>query len=193
MCKENHHEIIGIHPDTTTEVKPLHRYFLRRCKAWQESDRNLVSVFIWENQSAFSDHSMREKGGGERSNYHTLKRTDNLTNAHSSKCHSSISSTVCMISHKSPCCTAYPVSPICSIGLQCWPRDTLYSQKLALTSPTSGGRLIGIVRLRTKATEFSLVLIHVSFLILKTVGRTPMTGDQPVLRPLPTEDNINTE
>jgi hypothetical protein len=27
---------------------------------------------------------------------------------------------------------------------------------LALTSPTSGGRSVGIVRLRTKATEFSL-------------------------------------
>jgi hypothetical protein len=31
-----------------------------------------------------------------------------------------------------------------------WPRDTLYPQKLALTSPTSGGRWAGIVRLRTK-------------------------------------------
>jgi hypothetical protein len=31
-----------------------------------------------------------------------------------------------------------------------WPRDTLYPQKLALTSPTSSGRSIGIVRLRTK-------------------------------------------
>jgi hypothetical protein len=34
------------------------------------------------------------------------------------------------------------------------PRDSLYPQKLALTSPTSGGRSVGIVRLRTKATEF---------------------------------------
>jgi hypothetical protein len=33
-----------------------------------------------------------------------------------------------------------------------WPRDTLYPQKLALTSPTSGSRSVGIVRLRTKAT-----------------------------------------
>jgi hypothetical protein len=32
-----------------------------------------------------------------------------------------------------------------------WPRDVLYPQKLALTSPTSGGRLVGIVRLRTKS------------------------------------------
>jgi hypothetical protein len=35
-----------------------------------------------------------------------------------------------------------------------WPRDTLYPQKLALTSPTSGGRSVGIVRSRTKATEY---------------------------------------
>ena len=32
----------------------------------------------------------------------------------------------------------------------------LYPQKLALTSPTGGGRSVGIVRSRTKATEFSL-------------------------------------
>jgi hypothetical protein len=31
-----------------------------------------------------------------------------------------------------------------------WPRDTLYPKKLALTTPTSGGRSVGIVRLRTK-------------------------------------------
>ena len=30
----------------------------------------------------------------------------------------------------------------------------LYQQKLALTSPTGGGRSVGIVRVRTKATEF---------------------------------------
>jgi hypothetical protein len=35
-----------------------------------------------------------------------------------------------------------------------WPRGTLYKQKLALTSPTSGGRSVGIVRSRTEATEF---------------------------------------
>ena len=35
-----------------------------------------------------------------------------------------------------------------------WPRDTLYQQKLALTSPTGGGRSVGIVRSRIKATEF---------------------------------------
>jgi hypothetical protein len=35
-----------------------------------------------------------------------------------------------------------------------WPRGTLYPQTLALTSPTSGGRSVGIVRSRTQATEF---------------------------------------
>jgi hypothetical protein len=33
-----------------------------------------------------------------------------------------------------------------------WPRDTLYPQKLALTSPTCGGHSVGMVRLRTKTT-----------------------------------------
>jgi hypothetical protein len=33
-----------------------------------------------------------------------------------------------------------------------------YPQKLTLTSLTSGGRLVGIVRSRTKVTEFGLVL-----------------------------------
>jgi hypothetical protein len=35
----------------------------------------------------------------------------------------------------------------------CLPRNTLYSQNLALTSPTSGSRSVGIVLSRTKATE----------------------------------------
>jgi hypothetical protein len=36
-----------------------------------------------------------------------------------------------------------------------WPRGTLYPQKLALISPTSGGRSVGKVLSRTQATEFS--------------------------------------
>jgi len=35
----------------------------------------------------------------------------------------------------------------------------LYPQKLALTSPTGGGRSVGIVRSRTKAMEFSSLLL----------------------------------
>jgi len=38
----------------------------------------------------------------------------------------------------------------------------LYPQKLALTSPTGGGRSVGIVRLRTKATEFSFSLTYIN-------------------------------
>ena len=42
------------------------------------------------------------------------------------------------------------------MGIRCADHVTpLYPQKLALTSPTSGGRSVGIVPLRTKVTEFS--------------------------------------
>jgi hypothetical protein len=58
-----------------------------------------------------------------------------------------------------------------------WPRDILYPQKLALTSPTSGGRSVGIVRLRTKSTQFSLV--H-WFLGLKSAGNN---WDSRMVRP----------
>ena len=37
----------------------------------------------------------------------------------------------------------------------------LYPQKLALTSPTGGGRSVGIVRSRTKATEFSFSISYI--------------------------------
>ena len=43
------------------------------------------------------------------------------------------------------------------MGIRCADHVTpLYPQKLALTSPTGGGRSVGIVRSRTEATEFSL-------------------------------------
>jgi hypothetical protein len=35
----------------------------------------------------------------------------------------------------------------------------LYPQKLALTSPTSRGRSVGIVSSRTQATEFSFIIL----------------------------------
>ena len=45
-----------------------------------------------------------------------------------------------------------------AVGNRCANHVTpLYPQKLALTSPTGGGRSVGMVRSRTKATEFSLV------------------------------------
>ena len=43
-----------------------------------------------------------------------------------------------------------------AVGTRCADHVTpLYPQKLALTSPTGGGRSVGIVRVWTKATEFS--------------------------------------
>ena len=42
-----------------------------------------------------------------------------------------------------------------AVGTRCADHATpLYPQKLALTSPTGGGRSVGTVRVRTKATEF---------------------------------------
>jgi hypothetical protein len=49
-----------------------------------------------------------------------------------------------------------------AVGIRCADRvTTLYPQKLALTSPTGGGHSVGIVRSRTKATEFSLVILSI--------------------------------
>jgi hypothetical protein len=43
-----------------------------------------------------------------------------------------------------------------AIGIRCADHATLfYLKTLALTSPTSGGRSVGIVCSRTQATEFS--------------------------------------
>jgi hypothetical protein len=47
----------------------------------------------------------------------------------------------------------------------CWPRDTFYLQKLAVTSPTSGRRSFSIVHSRTKATEVSLLLLLLLLLL----------------------------
>jgi len=59
------------------------------------------------------------------------------------------------------------------VGTRCANHVTpLYPQKLALTSPTGGGRSVGMVRSRTKATEFGLVMsierqmFHIKFIIL---------------------------
>jgi hypothetical protein len=51
-----------------------------------------------------------------------------------------------------------------------WPCDTLYPQMLALTSPTSGGCSVAIVRSRTKVMEFFLVYMR------KVQSRRQITG-----------------
>jgi hypothetical protein len=40
-----------------------------------------------------------------------------------------------------------------------WPRGTLYPHKLAINSPTSGSRSVGIVRSRNQTTEFFFIII----------------------------------
>jgi hypothetical protein len=40
----------------------------------------------------------------------------------------------------------------------CWPHDILYQKKLTLTSPTSGGRSVSIIRSRTEATYLFIYL-----------------------------------
>jgi hypothetical protein len=45
-----------------------------------------------------------------------------------------------------------------TVGIRCGDHATLsIGKKLALTSPTSGGRSVGTVHLRTKVMEFGLV------------------------------------
>jgi hypothetical protein len=52
-----------------------------------------------------------------------------------------------------------------------WIRDTLYPQKLALTSPTSGGRSVGIVRLRTKSHGVMSLMLLLCFSIAASVKK----------------------
>ena len=48
-----------------------------------------------------------------------------------------------------------------AVGTRCADHVTpLYPQKLALTSPTGGGRSVGIARVRTKATEFFCFVLY---------------------------------
>jgi hypothetical protein len=62
------------------------------------------------------------------------------------------------------------------VGNRCADHVTpFYPQKLSLTSPTGGGRSVGIVRSRTKATVFSFLVLCTSafvgpfYLVDKTV------------------------
>jgi hypothetical protein len=52
-----------------------------------------------------------------------------------------------------------------------WPLDTLYPQKLALTSPTWGGCSVGLVRLRTKTTQYVCVCLFVFVYIHSMYGK----------------------
>jgi len=61
------------------------------------------------------------------------------------------------------------------VGTRCADHVThLYPQKLALTSPTGGGRSVGIVRVRTKATE----CVFVCWLIIKVILRNARCNNE---------------
>jgi hypothetical protein len=59
-----------------------------------------------------------------------------------------------------------------------WPRGTLYPLKLALTSPTRGGRSVGIVRSRTHATEFQF--LSAIFTSVTECSISTLTNPKPV-------------
>ena len=53
------------------------------------------------------------------------------------------------------------------MGIRCADNVTpLYPQKLAVTSPTGGGRSVGVVLSRTKATEFIFIFYVLFFAVL---------------------------
>ena len=63
-----------------------------------------------------------------------------------------------------------------AVGNRCADHVTpLYPQKLALTSPTAGGRSVGTVRSRTKVTEFFFFL---NFTEICRVVAAPMHADR---------------
>jgi hypothetical protein len=64
-----------------------------------------------------------------------------------------------------------------------WPCGTLYPHKLALTSPTRGGRWVGRVLLRTKATE--LVIHNVSETRFRLCVKVAITQLGPINRANP--------
>ena len=60
-----------------------------------------------------------------------------------------------------------------AVGIRCADHVTpLYPQKLALTSPTGGGRSVGIVRVRTKTTEFVLFLLWLPTFLFPVSAQT---------------------
>jgi hypothetical protein len=68
-----------------------------------------------------------------------------------------------------------------AVGISCANHVTpLYPQKLALTSPTGGSRSVGMVRSRTKATEFVCLFVccvdglSVAFILYKYLFFPPV-------------------
>jgi len=64
-----------------------------------------------------------------------------------------------------------------AVGTRCADHVTpLYPQKLALISSTGGGRSVGIVRVRTKATAFSLLYTLCAHLVQRYLHRALLSN-----------------
>ena len=75
-----------------------------------------------------------------------------------------------------------PENRLTAVGISCADHVTpLYPQKLTLTSPTGGGRSVGIVRSRTKATEFYVSLMYELKKKLERHLRVNLLGPGPCL------------
>jgi len=73
---------------------------------------------------------------------------------------------------------------ITAVGTRCADHVTpLYPQKLVLTSPTGGCRSVGIVRARTKATDFSFLgniyLVLFYFILIRETSNQTSTEFHP--------------
>jgi hypothetical protein len=62
-----------------------------------------------------------------------------------------------------------------------WPRGTLYPQQLALTSPTSGGRSVDVLRSRTLATECIFLASHYNAIVAQGIRWWRLTAKVRVL------------
>jgi hypothetical protein len=69
---------------------------------------------------------------------------------------------------------------------------TLYPQKLELTSPTSGGRSVGLVRLSTKATGFVCFVLFGPFPLLISRPKFPPSNSGPTHTHTHTHRNLET-
>ena len=62
------------------------------------------------------------------------------------------------------------------MGIRCTDHVTLYPQKLALTSPTSGGRIVGIIHLRTTSHGVFFLLNKIFLVFVREISTRATLG-----------------
>jgi hypothetical protein len=70
----------------------------------------------------------------------------------------SLVSTIVGLLERKSSCSGLKSREYCRRDASLWPRSSLYTLNLALTSPTRGGRSVGIVRSRTQATKIKTAI-----------------------------------